>query len=207
MSIRAVIWDFGGVLLRTEDYAGRERLAQRLGKSRQELEDLVFSSVSGTQAQLGKISDDENWENVRLSAGLSSAELADFQTDFWSGDRLDEGLIRLIQDLRPAHKIGLLSNNYPSLRSALQDRWKIADIFDVIIISAEVGLLKPDERIYRLALDQLDLAPEETVFIDDFAHNLIGAQKVGMRTILFQNAAQVRADLQQLLESQPDPGD
>lgn len=199
MSIRAVVWDFGGVLVRTEDPAGRERLAQRLKTSRQELENLVFSSDSGRQAQLGELSDRQHWQNVASALNLDATGLKVFQHEFWNGDRLDRPLVELIRSLRPRYKIGLLSNNFPSLRRLLREHWHIEDAFDSIVISAEVHLLKPDPRIYSLALEQLGILPGEAVFVDDFRYNLTGAQAVGMQTVHFKNSLQTQADLTLLL--------
>jgi glucose-1-phosphatase len=200
MSIRAVIWDLGGVIVRTEDYSWRERLAQRLGRPCLELENLVFSSASALRAQSGELTDEQHWENVRRELNLTPAQLAEFQDDFWHGDRLDLELVETIRNLRPNYKTGLLSNNFPGLRNALREPWNIEDAFDSIVISAEVGLLKPDARIYRLALTQLDVLPDEAVFIDDFPRNLVGAEAVGMQILQFRQVDQVRFDLQQLLD-------
>ncbi len=200
MNIRAVLWDFGGVLVRTEDASGRERLALKLGTTRHELENLVFSSDSSRQTQLGELSDWQHWQNVAAMLNLDPAELKPFQRDFWSGDRLDGQLIDLIRSLRPKYKTGLLSNNFPSLRKLLREHWKIEDAFDGIVISAEVGLLKPDPRIYHLALEQLGISPGEAVFVDDFRYNLAGAQAVGIHTIHFMNSQQAQMDLNLLLD-------
>jgi glucose-1-phosphatase len=202
MTIRAVVWDLGGVIVRTEDYFGREQLGQRLGRSRLELEGLVFSSDSATRAQSGELSDEQHWENVRGELALSPAGLVEFRKDFWRGDRLDVEIVETIRNLRPRYQTALLSNNFPGLRQALRDQWQIEDAFDVIVISAEVGLLKPDARIYRLALARLGVLPHEAVFIDDFAHNLAGAEAVGMKILQFRRSDQVRLDLQQLLDGE-----
>jgi epoxide hydrolase-like predicted phosphatase len=202
MTIRAVIWDLGGVLVRTEDYSGRERLARRLGKSRLELEELVFSSESALRAQAGELNDQQHWEKVRRALSLFPAELSEFQKDFWSGDRLDVALVEVIRNLRPKYKTGLLSNHFPSLRDALRNQWKIEEAFDVVVISAEVGLLKPDARIFRLVLTQLGVFPSEAVFIDDFARNLAGAEAVGMQTLQFRRSDQLCVDLQHLLNGE-----
>ncbi len=200
MSIRAIIWDLGGVLVRTDDIASRERLAQRLGKTRLELEDLVFSSESGRRAQLGQLTDAQHWKNVRMAVGLTPHAFKDFQKEFWGGDYLDSLLIEYIRNLRPIYRTGLLSNNFPGLRRAIRDRWKIEDAFDTVVISSEVGLLKPDVRIYEMAISALDVLPNQAIFIDDFSHNLIGAEAAGLRTIQFRNTAQTLVDLQKMLE-------
>jgi epoxide hydrolase-like predicted phosphatase len=196
---RAIIWDLGGVLVRTEDASGRERLAERLGVTRLEIEELVFSSDSSRRAQSGEISEAAHWEYVRHQLRLSDKELKDFHKDFWGGDRLDNDLVDYIRSLSPRYKIGLLSNNFHGLRRALIEEWKIDNIFNAIIISAEVHLLKPDSRIYRLALDQLGVLPEEAIFIDDFVENLAGAQRVGMHRLQFYNTQQVIAELSRII--------
>jgi glucose-1-phosphatase len=199
LTIRAVVWDMGGVLVRTEDYSGRERLALQLGRPRLELEYLVFSSDSAMRAQLGELDEAQHWENVRRELNLSPIELSEFQDDFWRGDRLDFDLIEIIRSLRPANKTGLLSNNFPGLRSALRKQWNIEDAFDSIVISAEVGLLKPDARIYRLSLAELGILPNEAIFIDDFTRNLAGAEAVGMQVLQFHHSEQARVDLLHML--------
>jgi HAD superfamily hydrolase (TIGR01509 family) len=68
---------------------------------------------------------------------------------------------------------------------------------DDILISAEVGLAKPDPRIYRLAAERLGVRPDEAVFVDDFAANVEGARAVGMRAIHFRPELDLRAALRQ----------
>jgi epoxide hydrolase-like predicted phosphatase len=202
MSIRAVIWDLGGVLVRTQDGSGRELLAQRLGSTRAAIEELIFSSESSRLAQAGKITVEQHWENVRHTFGLSERELQDFQRDFWSGDRLDQQLVQIIRGLRPGYQTGLLSNHFSSLRRELRDLWNIEDAFDAIVISAEQGLLKPESPIYECILERLAVKAEESVFIDDFSQNIAGAQAVGMHTIHFRNPDQALSELMALLGDQ-----
>jgi putative hydrolase of the HAD superfamily len=79
------------------------------------------------------------------------------------------------------------------------ETWKFADAFDEMVISAEVGLVKPDPRIYQLAVDRLGVAPADAVFIDDFSRNVEGAQAVGLHAIHFRNPQQARRELEDLL--------
>jgi epoxide hydrolase-like predicted phosphatase len=201
MTIKAVIWDVGGVLVRTEDYTSRQELASSLGISRLELEDLVFGLDSGRRAQLGEISHEEHWENLRLELGLASDEVPAFKESFWGGDYLDVDLVDYIRSLRGQYTTGLLSNAFSDLRYMATQVWKFADAFDQMIISAEVGLMKPDERIYQLAVDRLDVAPFEAVFIDDFLHNVEGARSAGLKAVHFQKPAQAKDELAGILNA------
>ena len=199
MNYQAVIWDLGGVLVRTDDPLPRQSLAQRLGHTRASLDQLVFGGESSRRAQLGELTEQQHWENVRQMLGLQIEALSEFQREFWGGDRLDHELVEFIRSLRRDYRTGLLSNNFSSLRSNLSTHWQIADAFDVIVISSEVHLLKPDARIYQLALEQLQVEPEQAIFVDDFIENINGAQAAGMQVVHFQNPRQVKAELIRLL--------
>lgn len=198
--IKAIIFDLGGVLVRTEDRRPRTMLADAMGKTYAELEYLIFNSESGRAGQLGKLTWEENLENARHTLGLKPDEMAYLQMAFFGGDILDIELANYIRSLRPRYKIGLLSNNFGQVRQELASRWHIADLFDDLVISAEHGILKPNPRIYLLALERLGVQPAEAVFVDDFAHNIQGALAVGMHGLVFHNRAQLIEQLNALLE-------
>jgi epoxide hydrolase-like predicted phosphatase len=195
MGIRAVIWDIGGVLVRTEDPQPRQRQAERLGLTREELEILVFGSEMGQKAQWGTISAQELLEYACREVRLPVEQVASFEQEFFAGDRLDEGLVDHIRSLRSCYRTGIVSNAWDDVRKMIVERWKMADAFDQIILSAEVKICKPEPRIFQIALQRLEVAPEEAVFIDDLQRNIDGARAVGMHAIRFLSAEQVRADL------------
>jgi putative hydrolase of the HAD superfamily len=130
---------------------------------------------------------------------MTPEEFSVVRGEFWAGDVLDMHLVDYLRSLRPRYKTGLLSNAWDDLHGVLQHEWHIADAFDGIIISAEVGVAKPDPRIYRLALERLGVAPAEAVFVDDFLHNVEGAHTVGMHAIQFRSPEQTQTELEQLL--------
>ncbi len=200
MSIRAVIFDLGGVLVRTEDHTPRERLAKNFGLTYDELYKLIFDNESARLATLGKITAAEHWEAVRENLALSEGELPNLPDQFWGGDSLDKDLVDLIRSLQPTYKTGLLSNAWDEVRDFLVNRWRIEDAFHEVVISAEVGLAKPDLRIYRLTLARLEVAPSEAVFVDDFVENVRAAQEVGMHAIRFRSPDQARKDLLNMLD-------
>jgi len=198
--ILAVVWDLGGVILRTFDRSARERWERQLGLEPWDLSRLVFNSEVSRKASAGQATIDEVWSWVQGHLGLSNEDLAALRRGFFAGDRLDEELLAYIRRLRPRYKTGMITNAFPDLRRWLQDVWRIAADFDQIVISAEEGLLKPDPRIYHLALDRLDVAPQQAVFVDDFAENVTGAQEAGMRAIQFRDTQQTIAELDALLD-------
>lgn len=199
--IQAVIWDLGGVLVRTNDWNPRFQWEERLGLERMALTDMVFFSQVAQDASIGKAEADDIWRWVGEQLALSPQDLEDLRKDYWSGDAVDYDLIDRIRSLKGEYQTALLSNAWPNLRTAIEKEWEIDDAFDVMIISAEVGIVKPDPKIYLRALEALGVKPEASVFLDDFIENIEGAQAVGMRAIHFQNPDQALAELNQLLEN------
>lgn len=194
--IEAVIWDLGGVIVRTEDRAPRDDLAKRLGLSREEIERIVFESDDRFSAQLGEIDGEAHMRATSEKFGMS---LPEFRQHFFGGDRVDQELVSFIRSLRPKHKTALLSNALSNLRAFLTEEWKISDAFDLIVVSAEEGMLKPDPAIYQLALNRLGVIAAEAVFIDDVAANVEAAVQIGMQGIQFHSRQQTLADLCSLL--------
>jgi epoxide hydrolase-like predicted phosphatase len=197
--IHAVIWDLGGVIVRTHDRSGRARWEKRLGLRLGQLEEIVFRCDTARQATAGQAQVADVWRAVANQLDIPDDELQAFKLDFWSGDQVDYQLIDYIRSLRPQLKTGLLSNAWNDLRHAVEQQWKIADAFDHITISAEVGLAKPDPRIYMLPLEALGVTAQQAVFVDDFKNNIRAAQDVGLHAIQFLNPQQTIDDLEKLL--------
>lgn len=200
MTIKAVIFDLGGVLVRTEDRTPRENLAGRLGMTYDELSRLIYESESARLATVGETTAQEHWEFVRNALNLTTEEFLSVPRDFWGGDRLDTVLVDYIRSLRSGYKTALLSNAWDNLRQTLIHEWQIDGIFDQLIISAEVGTAKPAPRIYQIALERLNLTPDDAVFVDDFVENVEGARAVGLYSIHFQDPGRARAELERLLD-------
>ena len=197
--IQAVIYDMGGVFLRTNDQAQRTALAKNYGLTRHQLEDLVFNTDSAIQATIGKISQEEHWVSVCNSLNIPEEKRQKFQEEFWRGDTLDHELIEFLGSLRPEHRTGLLSNAWTGTREMLSVKYHCRNVFDVAVFSYEVHLAKPDKAIYEYILSRLDVVPEETIFLDDNEQNIISACEMGIRGIRFLNHDQAIRDIKALL--------
>ncbi len=196
--IRAIIFDVGGVLLRTEDRAPRQQWEAKLGLPPGGAEALVFNSDMGQKAQRGAISEPELWQWLGSHLSLTAAETAAFRTGFWAGDRLDLSLVALIRQLKKRYQTAVISNYASNLRQELTNPFGIADAFDEIIISCEEKIMKPDPEIFHRALHRLGRAPAEAVFIDDFQHNIDAAAAVGLATVHYRAGMDLMQALQQL---------
>ena len=100
---------------------------------------------------------------------------------------LDEPMVYLVREVRAAGvPVALVSN---SLGRDCYARVDLDELFDVTVISGQVGVRKPSRRIYAIAADRLGLAPEQCVMVDDLEHNLVGAARLGIRGIHHRTAA------------------
>ncbi len=200
MTINAVFLDFGGVLVRTEDKGPRTRAAERLGLTYRDMEKIIFESESSRRASTGEIPEEAHWQVVAQALGVPRREADEIVAEFFAGDRVDTALLDFLRGLRPERRIGLISNAWSGLRAWIGNQ-QFEDVFDAMIISAEVGLMKPDPRIYRLALERLGAAPGEAVFVDDMLVNVEAAQGVGMSAIHFTHSDQALDELKRLLNN------
>jgi epoxide hydrolase-like predicted phosphatase len=198
MTIKAVFFDLGGVIVRTEFQAPRQQLADRLGMDYDDLNKLVFDSDTGVKASIGEISSADHWAFVIKGLKRSDSEMAAIREEFFAGDIVDRTLVEYIRSLRGNYKTGLISNAWSDLRDFVV-REKFDDAFDKMIISAEVGAMKPEPKIFQIALEQFGVKPKEAVFIDDFYVNIEGCEKVGIKGIHFKDPESALEQLKKLL--------
>ncbi len=196
--IKALIFDVGGVLVRTVDRTHRNALEERLGLHAGESESIVFNSDMGTKAQQGAITTPELWAWIQQHLHLDAEGLLAFQHDFWAGDRLDTALIALIRQLKTRYQTAIISNATDSLHHALTHLYPMADAFDLIVGSAYEKVMKPDRVIFERTLARLQRKPEEVIFVDDFAHNIAAAHALGLHTIHFTPQTNLVAELAKL---------
>jgi epoxide hydrolase-like predicted phosphatase len=197
--IKGVIFDVGGVLVRTHDQSGRRKWEAHLGMKPGSLAQLVFNSELGRRAQLGQASSQDVWARVGTYLGLNRDELASLKHDFWAGDQVDHHLCNYIRRLRTRYHTGMLSNSWARDSRAMAEKFGFADCFDVFVSSAEVGVMKPDARIYHIAMQRLGVSPSESVFVDDFTENIEAARRLGMYVVHFASPTQARGQLEELL--------
>ncbi len=98
------------------------------------------------------------------------------------------GMIPLVEALQGRVKVAMLSNASPGMEERLRDHLKIAHLFDPLLGSASLGCAKPEEQIYRMALDRIGEPPEACFFIDDLPQNIDAARALGIRGHVFVDA-------------------
>jgi putative hydrolase of the HAD superfamily len=198
--------DFGGVLTTNmwqgfDEFCRSEGIEQGMVRKRFKNEPEALADLR--LLETGEIEAAE-FER-RFGARLGVAETEGLITRMFDAVRPEERLISAVRAARQAGvRTGLISNSWGT---SIYDPEALEGLFDVVIISGEVGLHKPQPEIYRLAADRLGLEPEECVFVDDLRENVRGAEAVGMTTVLHRDPDATVARLEELLElSLPGPG-
>jgi epoxide hydrolase-like predicted phosphatase len=198
-AVRAVIWDLGGVILRTLDWSRRSAWEDRLGLPRMQLTRLVFESDTSRRATIGQANDDEVWNSLARTLNLDAPTAQQLRLDYFADDRIDSRLMEFIRQLRSRVRVGMITNAWPGIRRALETTFAIADAFDPLVVSAEEGIAKPDPRIYQRTLERLGIEPAQAVFVDDFEDNVAGARWVGMQAVHFTSTPQAISAVRALL--------
>jgi putative hydrolase of the HAD superfamily len=189
--------DWGGVL--TSDVfasfgafcelEGLERDAtSRVFRDDAECRELILGLETGTVAQ------DDFEPRVAALLGVAAPGLID---RLFAGARPDEDMVEAVRRARAGGiRTGLVSNSWGTER---YPRDLLAEMFDAVVISGEVGLRKPAPEIYALGAERIGLEPAECVFVDDLGVNLAPAETLGMATVHHRAADETIAQLERLL--------
>lgn len=199
MSIRAVLFDMGGVIVRTEYQAPRQTLAERFSMDYEDIEKIVFGSPSAARAGIGEITEEEHWHTVMKTLKQPASAYEKIRDEFFAGDLVDRTILDFLRSTKPTHKVGIISNAWSGLRAFIE-REKFDDVFDKMIISAEVGAAKPSAKIYQIALEQFQVKAKEAVFVDDSFENIEACEKLGMKGIHFTDAESALKQLKAILQ-------
>lgn len=197
--IKAVFFDVGGVILLSKKISFRKKLAKFLGidykRNEMKIHRIVDTFVKGGMTE------NEFWKrsfqtfNMPPKKGYKKFILKEFHENW----ELNKETIKIVESIKAlGYKVGVISNTIkPHVEYCKRKGWYKP--FDVVALSNEVGMKKPEKQIYRFALKKMGVKANESIFIDDIEKNLIVARKLGMKTILFKNNKQLRKELQYLL--------
>ena len=197
--VKGVLWDFGGVLSTSPfDAFSAYEVANGL--------------EAGFIRRLNSTNPDTNaWAQLeRSEVDLENfARLFEAEAEAAGGKVDGTALLACLQtEIRPAMieavrrckkqlKTALLTNNISAGSGPMWER--IPDLFDVIVESSQVGYRKPDPHFYAIALEMLEIEPDEAVFLDDLGINLKPARALGMQTIKVTDPAEALAELEALV--------
>ena len=199
--IRAVVLDIGSVLEIIDDSVFPAPFEQRHG--------LVPGSVHSGAATLpgdagrGELTEAQIRAHWQQHLHLTDAQAEELMADYWRWyvGTLDQGLFDWFAARRPRFRTGIVSNSGPGAREA-ERCWGFEEITDDIVYSHEVGLLKPDPRIFSLAAERLGVRPEEVVYLDDVEGHVAAARSVGFRAVVHRSTPESIAEVEAVIEAE-----
>jgi epoxide hydrolase-like predicted phosphatase len=201
MPVRAVAFDIGGVLEVPTDTDLEGRWEQRLGLRPGEFFQRLRRSGVGRDANLGRVSEAEFAQALGRLYGLDQLTTEELLVDLWDWyvGELNAEMADYFQRLRPHYRTAILSNAAAGGRREEERRYGFAAMADVLVYSYEVGIEKPDRRIYEITCQLLGVHPGEVVFLDDLEANVVAARQAGMLAVRFQSTAQAITDVEACL--------
>ncbi len=207
--IKAVLWDFGGVIT-SSPFEAFNRF-----EANNDLPADIIRAINSTnpdtnawaQLESSTVSLDEFDELFASEALDKGHNIRGKQVlDLLSGDIRPE-MVKALKLIKETRSVGCITNNVntgagPGMAKSESKAAAISDImslFEVVIESSKVGMRKPDPRIYQLACKEMGIDPSETIYLDDLGINLKPARALGMATIKVLSADQAIDELEQLL--------
>lgn len=207
MSIEAVIFDFGGVFT-ASPFTGIHAWHESKGLDPAQGVRIVFGPYDQDtdhpwhrleRGEIALMAAAEQIKAVAAEEGLDLELSEMFGSMGGSGVRTDM-VDKAVEIRRAGYRTGLITNNIKEFSDGWRAMIPVDDMFEVIIDSSAVGIRKPDPRIYQMCLDQLGVAAERSVFLDDAPGNIAAAEALGITGILVEDDhAPAMAELDRLL--------
>lgn len=154
----------------------------------------AFAGPRLTMLMDGSITTEEFWAHFSVQYGAAVQEEL-FAKYF--NPRLDRGVVAILLMLKKESRVVCGTNTLAPHYDYLEPRGYY-DLFDAVYASHKMGVSKPRLEFYRYILETEDVTPEEVVFIDDFTENVRAAEMLGIRSILFRDAAGLRSEIKKM---------
>jgi len=196
--IKAIIFDFGGVIAQEASPFIYESISHEVNLNKDEVKERMKPFTIKFQKR--EIEETDYWTSI--AKALNSVfpdKIKDiFLKVFAEHSNLNPEVVDLVKKLKKNnYKVAILSNQI--LGEPNYSLKEVKDLFDVVVISFEVGMRKPDDEIYNYIVEKLQVRPDECIFIDNREVNLPPAQNMGMKTILFESSEQLEKELEKMM--------
>ena len=193
--ITIVLFDLGGVVCRYDPSERLALLAEDSGLEPDEVHRRVWGSPLGLDFEVGRYTTVEWFALVRESLGLRMDDER-LREVILTALTIDPDVLAIVDGLQGRLRTAMLTDNPPLLLEALPTHFpEIEPRFDPVLISCELGLLKPSREIFEAALARLGEPAANVLFVDDIEANVLGARACGIEAVQFTSAEALRADL------------
>jgi putative hydrolase of the HAD superfamily len=191
----ALFFDVGGVVLTNAwDRAARRRAAEHFSLDREDFEGRHELAVSDFETS--RIGLEEYLDRTVFCASRPFTRDA-FKAFMREQSQADPEALAFVGELAHSQRylLATLNNESKELNEYRIEQFHLRDYFGLFFSSCYLGMRKPDEKIYRLALEVTQRSPEECLFVDDRAINIEGARRAGIPAIQYRGVAKLREDL------------
>ncbi len=191
--IKAIIFDVGGVI--TKNVGGFKILAEQLNIDY----DLIVKIWNENNAKLDthKMTTEEFLNIVKTKSKIKSDIIGAWKNIYYNFIECDADVLKIIEKLKAKYRLAIISNA-TEFHSKLKLEKGVYSHFDVVVLSYQVGLAKPQKEIFEHALNKLKLNAGECIFIDDKIENIAAAKSLGFKAIHFKDAEQLASELKGL---------
>lgn len=196
MSIRAIVFDIGGVLEMTPRMGITEKWENVFQMQPGELDKKLYEVWKG--GSIGTMTEAQVHQQIGEILGIDAAQVNAFMDDIWKeylGTPNTE-LIAYFESLHSRYITAIISNSFVGAREKEQTAYRFGDMTELIIYSHEVGIQKPKPKIFKLVWERLDIKPEEMIFLDDVDVIVQAACALGIHGIQFKDNAQAIAEIE-----------
>lgn len=200
MSIRAIVFDIGGVLEYTPNLGIDKKWEQKLGLQPGALDDCLHDVWKA--GSVGTISLEDVHIRIAERLQINQERVHELMDDIWREylGTLNTELVEYFRSLRPNYQTAIISNSFVGAREKEEEQYRFSEICDFIIYSHEVGFCKPDPAIFALACERLGLQPSEIIFLDDHKEVFTSAQEMGIHCIEFRDNAHAIAEIEACIQ-------
>jgi putative hydrolase of the HAD superfamily len=201
MTIKAVIFDIGGVLEITPSLGVDEAWAQKWGLDPMEMAKKL--QHVWRDGGLGLMSEAEVHAAIGEALNISAEQVDAYMADVWREylGTLNIELANYFRSLHATYKTGIISNSFVGARERETALYHFDEMTHVIVYSHEAGMRKPDPRIYTICCEKLGIAPNEAIFLDDREQAVEAACALGMHGLVFTDTQKAIADIEACLRT------
>ena len=182
--ITHILFDIGGVVvinnqINYEDFD--KELSLEKGSVKKIIDDCFHKSAKGEKIEI------KNYIETTYKNTITFEQYNNVLKKIYGAEKVNEELVEWINNHKTQFHIHALSNNTKALKKLLTDKFDIVEIFEHIFNSAEIGLAKPDPKLFTYVLDKLGAKAKECLFVDDNLHNTEAAKALGFHVVHFTN--------------------
>jgi putative hydrolase of the HAD superfamily len=204
-TIKAVFFDLGNVVIDFDHLIAVEKITAHSGTAKQDIFQLIFDSGLTELFEEGKIAPEVFFTRLKdtLALTLDYERFVPIWNEIFFVTQRNRFVHDAIRQLRGHVPVFLLSNVNELHFRYIEERFRVSQLFDKLILSYEVGARKPSAAIYRAAVLAAGCAPQEIAYFDDRADLITAARALGLHGLQFSGAEQLQDDLTRLALVKP----